>query len=166
MGNSVVLPAHSCGKSERRGCFPLILEIGHIERASKAMAAPRRDEANVRERGRRHVILTGKTECVIRGLSLIEPNSPDLHACLEGVTAMGPDHVVDHSVRGANLNIRRIVIEANEITCTYRKGERARLGIVKRRAIHVELRLVEKTRGERVLERHQVVRGMVDGLQL
>src|ERR1700751_298110 len=119
MGTSVVFPAHSCRKGQGRGCFPFILEIGDVKRTSKAMAAPGSNEADIGKRGRRHISFAGKAEDVIGGLSLIEPHSPDLHAGLEGVTSMGPDDVVDQAVRGSNLDVRRIVIQADEITCTY-----------------------------------------------
>ena len=106
-----------------------------------------------------------KLRTVVGSLPLIEPDSADLHAGLEGVTAVSPDQVINQSVRGSNLDVGRVVVKSHEIIRAYREGKRARLRIVKGRAIDIELRFVEEIRREGVLERQQVVRWMVDGLK-
>src|SRR5579859_3107410 len=115
------------------------------------MAAPGSNEVDTGKRRRRHIGLAGKAESVVRSLPLIKPNAADLHAGLEGVTPMGPDDIVDQAIGGSDLDVRRIVVEANETARTHCERKCARLRIVEGRAVDIELRFVEEIRRERVL---------------
>src|ERR1039458_2822270 len=130
------------------------------------MAAPRSDVGDVGKHGIRHIIRAGKTQGVIRGLPLIQPYPADFHARFEGMPAVGPGQVIDHSVGCADFNVRRVVVESYEVTGAYRKRKGAGLRIVEWRAVDVNLGFIEDIGLERALQRQQVVRRVVDGLQL
>ena len=129
------------------------------------MATPRRNVGNVGKECIRHVIRGGETEDVIFGLPLIKPDTADLYAGFEGMPAMGPDHVIDQSEGCADFNVGRVVVEPDEVSSAYCESQRACLRVMIGRAIDVPLSLIEELRSKRVLQRHQVIRRVIDGLQ-
>src|SRR5207248_195726 len=96
-------------------------------------------------------------------LSLIQPNAPDFHARLEGVTAMDPTEIVDDSEGSADFHVFRVVVKLHKRVGSYGKRQGARLRMVERSAVDVALYPVEEGGGEGMLQRHQIIRGVVDG---
>src|SRR5260370_37445181 len=82
------------------------------------------------------------------------------------MSAMVPNQVVDHSVGGSNLDVCVVVVERDKGVGAHRIGKDTRLWVVEWRSIDIALGLVEEIRLECVLQRQQVVRGMVDGPEL
>ena len=109
---------------------------------------------------------TCEGEDVVRGLTLVQPNAANLHARLEGMSAMRPSQVVNQAKCRAHFDVGSIVVQADErVAGVDRKRQRAGLWIVIRRAIDIKLGFIEELRRESVLQRHDVIRGMVDDLQ-
>src|SRR5271165_3416713 len=156
--NAVVFPADSQVESQGWGNLPLILEIGHVESAPKLVAAPWGGKRNpvqrsVREARFKATRVVSERQVVVGGLALVEPNPANLHAGLEGMSAMRPNQVVHNSECGSNLDVGVVVIEGDEGVGAYGIGKNARLWVDKWRPIDIDLGLVEEIRPECVLQR-------------
>src|SRR6266478_2508587 len=123
-GDAVIVPAKARVDRESGGYFPFVLEVRHVETTAKPVAAPRCNEVQSRQLRPYEAIVSAEIEVVIRGLSLIEANPADLNTHFEGVRAVGPSEVVDHTVGGANFNVGRLVGNTREIVGVYGEGQR------------------------------------------
>src|SRR5271165_1414818 len=107
--HAIVFPAQACGDRESWSHLPFILKVGHVEAAAKTVAAPGRDEIEVRKRAGDRAQIVCEVEIVIRRLTLVETDAANFHTHLESVAIVSPGQVVDDTVGGADFNVRRFV---------------------------------------------------------
>src|SRR5579871_148752 len=162
--NTVIIPAQPGRQCQRRSYLPFILEVGHVEVAAQAMAAPGRDVVDVGERSLGQRVVVTERQIVIRGLSLVQPDATIFHPQLESMFPSCPDQVIDQAVGGTDLDVGTVIVEAYEIISAHRIRQSAGLRVMEGRAIDIELHFIEESWTEGVLQRQKIVRRMVDGL--
>src|SRR4029077_11630473 len=165
VGDSIVFPAEAGTQSERRRSLPFILEIRHVESAAILVAAPGRGEIYLIDLAIQYVRQIVEAERVACGLALIQTDAADLHARLEGVPAVDPGQVIDHSVSRSHFFVRLVVVDRLEIQHVHLVGNHARLRIVEGRAINVDLRFIHHIGRKNVLHRDEIIRRMINGSQ-
>lgn len=163
--NPVVLPPEPEIDREIGGNFPLILKVGQIERTPKFVAAPGGGEGNSIKAGVYEArVRIAKIEVVVGGLTLIQPNSANLHSGLKGVTTANPGKVVDHTESCAHLMVRVDVVDCDPATGVYGIIQRACLGIDEWGPVDKDFGLIEHPGREGLLQGDKIIRRMVDGL--
>ena len=133
--HTIIIPTQSRADREIWSNFPLILKIRHVEHTPQLVAAPWGSKGDPVKRGIREgrfirSRIVSERKDVVSGLALVQANPPNLHAHLEGVPAVGPGKVIDHSERRSDLDVGIVVVESDEGVRVHRIGKRARLGIV------------------------------------